>query len=236
MTHRRGNRGPVLVLGVLLGTGLGVATACGNPTTVLPVKEPDNCKLQVANMTVLASQRINPTVMGEPRPVQLRIYQLRTDTRLLYADFEKVWKDDKGTLKDDLVRVEEVSIYPDSRTNIAFERDEQAMFVAAVALFRNPTGRSWWTAFEFPPAPGKGNCGMPKCAGGECSDAAAGPVLNPEYVVWVDGTRVDEGEDHLEDYPGGVWPRQVDLHLSSPPKGGDDSDKGDKGDKGKGAT
>lgn len=182
---------------VLLALVCAVGIACS--PTIVPVKEPDNCKLQVVDMTILASPRINPTEKGEPRPVQTRIYQLSTDARLHNADFLEIWKDDKKALGESLIKVEELPVYPDSRTDLKFERDEKALFIAVVSIFRSPKGRSWFTLFELPPPPGKGNCYLKLCKDGQCKDA--GPELNPHFVVWIDGTRVDTGEDKLEDYP-----------------------------------
>lgn len=171
--------------------------ACGN--TVVPIKEPDNCKLQIVDMAILASPRINTTEKGEPRPVQVRVYQLASDTRLNHADFQEMWKDDKKALGEDLLKVQEFPVYPDSRSDVRFERDSKALFVAVMAIFRSPKGRSWYTLFELPPAPGNGNCYAKVCKDGLCADS--GPQLNPHFTVWIDGSRVDEGEDKLESYP-----------------------------------
>ncbi len=186
----------------IAGTGAGATLGCS--TTVVAPKEPEPCKLQVVNMAILASPRINPTDSGDARPVQLRIYQLTTDVRLNNASFTDVWKNDKDVLKEDLVKSEELSIYPDTRTDIRFERDEKALVIAAVALFREPKGRSWFTTMELPPPPTKGSCGQ--------KDEDGGSLLNPKYSVWIDGSRVDEGADHLDDYPNPG--RRRDLSLS----------------------
>jgi type VI secretion system protein VasD len=189
-----------LALAAAAALPVGAFLAC-SPTVVVP-KEPEKCKLQIIDMSIIASNRINPTEDGEPRPVQLRLYQLATDVRLNNASFHEMWKDDKGTLKEGLLKVEEMSIYPDSRTDIKFERDEKAMYVAAVALFRTPKGRSWYTVFELPPPPGKGEC-FAGCPSGDCGDggAEAGTPLSPRYIVWLDGAKVDEGTDHIDDFP-----------------------------------
>ena len=184
-----------LVLAVAVECAVGLA--CGQ--TVLPIKEPDACKLQIVDMSILASPRINATEAGEGRPVQTKVYQLASDVRLNNADFMDVFKDDKKALGEDLIKVQEFPVYPDSRSDIRFERDEKALYLAVVSIFRSPKGRSWYTLFELPPAPGKGNCYLKVCKDGNCNDA--GPQLNPHYVVWIDGTRVDSGEDRLEEYP-----------------------------------
>ena len=138
-----------------VATSLGAVIACSSNTT-LPIKEPDSCKQQIIGTSVIASERLNPTECGDSRPVQLRIYQLKTDIRLQNASFDEIWKQDKETLKDDLIKVEEMTVYPDSRQEIKFERDDAALVVAFVALFRNHRGRSWYTTFELPPPAGRG--------------------------------------------------------------------------------
>jgi len=166
---------------------------------IVAVQPAKRCELQLVTLDVIAAKNINPTPEGEPRPVQLRIYQLASDVRLQNATFEEIWKHDTDTLRDDLIKVDELSVFPDSRTEVRFERDQTAQAVIAVALFRNPKGRSWYQTFELPPAPGKGNCGVP-CDGPECD---AGPKLDPHFSIWIDGTRVDNGDEHLEDAPPG---------------------------------
>jgi type VI secretion system protein VasD len=213
IAHRLGG---VALAAALCSMSLGAFMACSTPI-VPPAKEPEACKLQVVNMTILSSGLINPSVLGEARPVQLRIYQLATDVRFQNADFEDIWKRDKATLQDDLIKVEEMSVYPNYRIDVQFERDEKAMVVAAVALFRNPTGRTWGVTFDLPPPPGKGNCATPQCADGKCGDGGASPPnLLPRYAVWIDGTKVDEGDDHLEDEIPNVVTKRVRLPFSGP--------------------
>lgn len=195
--ERVGRLGVLGVLVALAATGVWLGLGCG-PTVVLP-NTPNSCKLQIVDMSIMASARLNPTDAGEARPVQLRLYQLTTDVHLNNADFTKIWKADKATLGDDLVKVEELSVFPDSRTDVRFERDERALFVAAVALFRTPRGRSWYTVMELPPAPGKGDCQVLECDGGGCKPQQN--RLNPHFYVWLDGSRVDEGEDRLDEFP-----------------------------------
>ncbi len=182
----------------------------------IAVIQPKQCELQIVGLTVMASPIINPTEAGETRPVQLRIYQLKSSIRLENASFEQVWKQDKEILKEDIVKVDELSIFPDSRTDVKFERAKDALNVVAVALFRNPKGRSWYTVFELPPEPGKGACGLAvdpaSCPDGKCPDGGGAPVLNPKYSVWIDQNRVDVGDDHLDEYPDGG--RVQTVHLT----------------------
>jgi type VI secretion system protein VasD len=207
-----------------IGVALGALPACGQTA---PPKEPEPCKLQILDLTIIASPRINQADNGEARPVQVRLYQLNSDVRINNATFEQVWKNDKDTLKEDLVKTTELTVYPDSRTDIKFERDEKATLLGAVALFKNPKGRSWYTILELPPPPGKGAC-FTNCPSGDCGDAGAkeAPPLNPHFVIWVDGSRIDEGSDHVDDYPESGRRVETKLPFTDPDKGGAEAPKG----------
>lgn len=184
---------PVSVLVMLLGL---MVAACSSST---PPKEPEKCKLQIISAAIISTPYINPTTEGEPRPVQLRLYQLKTDTSFQNASFERIWKDDKEALGEDLVKVEEFPVYPDSRTELKFERAEPAQFLIAAGLFREPKGRSWYASFELPPPPNAGSCAA-KCVQGQCD---AGADANPKFYIWVEDTRVADGIEHADDYPKG---------------------------------
>ena len=192
----------------VLATGALLLAGCGGPT-ILPVKEGKKCEIQVVSLAVVASSLINPTIDGEPRPVQMRIYQLKDDVHLQSATFEQIWKEDQTVLGPDVIKKDELFVYPNTRTDVKFDRDPTASFIVGAALFRNPKGRSWYVSFELPPAPGKGDClaaGNPACEDGICGSNA-----NPKFSMWVDATRVDDGADHLGDVTDGRRIRVVTL-------------------------
>jgi type VI secretion system protein VasD len=183
----------------------GLVGSCGGPT-IVPIPTAKKCEIQVVSLSVIASALINPTIDGETRPVQLRIYQLKDDVKLQSATFEQVWKDDAPTLGQDIIKRDDLFVYPNTRTDVKFDRDPTASFVVGAALFRNPKGRSWYVSFELPPAPGKGDCRTPGCEDGKC-----GVDANPRFSLWVDATRVDDGADHLSDVTDGRRIRVVQL-------------------------
>lgn len=215
--------GSIAIVALTLGSAV-VMTSAGCKSEILPVKEPKKCTLQQVNMTVLASPTINPNVDGEPRPVVVRLYQLKNDVNLQNATFDQIWKNDKATLGDDLVKVDELAVYPNSRTEVKFERDESAGYVVAVALFRNPKGKSWFTSFELPPAPAKSEgCGAPPadsnsagCPDGTCDGGAGGAPKSPHFVIWIDDSKIDAGDDHLDDIPDAGRVQTVNLGAPKP--------------------
>jgi type VI secretion system protein VasD len=171
-----------------------LAVVCGCSRQIVAVKEPDPCKLQVVTVRVISSTDINRADSGEARPVELRLYQLASDAAIENASFDDMWQKDKDVLQEDLVKVQEIPVYPGRTSEIVFERDEKAQTVAAVALFRNPRGRSWYTTFDLPPAPSEGKCAL-DCKGDDCP----APNLRPKLYVWLDESRVEDGAEHAED-------------------------------------
>jgi type VI secretion system protein VasD len=190
----------------------GALLQCGGQT-IVPVKDtPKKCELQVVSLNVIASPLINPTLDGEPRPVQMRIYQLKDDVHLQSATFEQVWKEDATVLGQDIVKRDDLFVYPNTRTDVKFDRDPSASHIVGAALFRNPKGRSWYMSFELPPPPGKGDCQAPGCEDGKC-----GVDPNPKFALWVDSTRVDDGADHMSDITDGRRIKVVTLSKPVPP-------------------
>jgi type VI secretion system protein VasD len=168
-------------------------SACGSKP---PAKEAEPCDRQVVSVGIIATPHINPEENGEPRPVQIRIYQLKGDALFRNASFEQIWKEDEAKLGKDLLGKQEFPVYPDSRKAIEFERNPEAEFAVVAGLFRTPKGKQWFTSFELPPPPGEEACGA-KCPDGKCEEP---PNLNPKIYVRVDGTKVEDGSAYAEEF------------------------------------
>jgi len=196
-------------VGVLLLVSPWMSTACA--PTVVPVREPRKaCEAQQVSMSIVASDTINPSAQGESRPVVVRVYQLREAIGLNNATFEQVWRDEKEALGGDIVMRGEAYAYPNTRTEIAFQRNPDANAVAIAALYRGHQGKSWFITFDLPPAPGKGDCRTADCEDGSC-----GVDANPAFAVWLDGTRVEQGSQHLQDVTDVRRVRVVQLGKSA---------------------
>ena len=202
-----------LVAAVLLGGASG-AVGCAS-SSAKAVVEPKKCEVQKVSLSVIAAKDINPTLDGEARPVLFRIYQLKSDVRFQSAKFDQVWKEEPQALADDVVKMDELYVYPNCRTELKFERDPAAEIVVAAALFRNHTGRSWYTSFELPPPPGKGDCTTPGC---EADKQCELDRVNPRFAVYVDETRVDDGAGHMDEVTEARRTRVV--YLSKPAASG----------------
>jgi type VI secretion system protein VasD len=174
-------------------------TACG-AGSVPEAKAPAKCPAQNITVSILSSPNINRSPEGETRPVVVRVYQLKADSRLYNASFEQVWKEDKATLAEDVVSSRDVEVYPGTRTDVSFERPPTVNHIAGVALFSNPTGRAWFVSFDLPPVPEGGKCGAEACAPGD-EDCESMNTQKPHLIYYVDGSKIDDGVEHLEEYP-----------------------------------
>jgi type VI secretion system protein VasD len=172
----------------------------GCASTVVPPKAPEKCPPQTLSLSFLASSRLNPTPDGQSRPLVVRVYELKEDARLLNASFEQVWQDDKATLADDVVKVQEVQVYPAQRVDLKVDRTEPVNHIAAVALFREPKSRGWLSMIDLPPVPEAGKCGAAACTDDD-EDCLNMSVQNPRFAFWIDDSKIEDGVDHLDQFP-----------------------------------
>jgi type VI secretion system protein VasD len=177
-----------------------VFVACAGATPQPELPKP--CPPQSMTISILASPAVNPTPNGQPRPVVVRVYQLRNDARLYNARFDQVWHDDKNLLGDDLFKVDEIEVYPGTRADMRFERAKGVDHLAAVALFQDPKGRSWFSSVDLPPPPEAGKCDQASCADDDDDEECASRAeKEAHYAFWLDRSKVDDGVEHLDDFP-----------------------------------
>ena len=109
------------------------------------------------HVTVKAAPRLNLGERGDALATVVRLYQLKKVSKLEQASFDDVLDHDHDTLGEDFVSVQEVTVNPGERLAPALTRAADATFLAAVALFREPSGSSW-RAFMKLPAPDPQHC------------------------------------------------------------------------------
>jgi type VI secretion system protein VasD len=170
------------ILGVLASALL---SGCGSKQPALaPQQAPAPCPASDPVVSISASDRVNSSA-GEGRPVQVRLYQLKSDARLATAKFEDIWQDSAATLKEDLLKMEEHTVYPGETKLVKVARNPEAQNLAAVALFREPQGKSWFVTYELQ-APRK----EPPCSAKEV-----------RVSVWLDRMQVEDGQGRSAEAP-----------------------------------
>jgi len=134
---------------------LGCGGAAPPPAAAAPAKPCPPLPLQLA---FTATPRSNALSSGEGRPVQLHIFQLKSDARLRTASFEDIWQNDAKTLEGELVSSEQHTLFPGEKKNIAITPKPDAAYVGIVALFREPQGKDWFLTYEIAPPKSQGPC------------------------------------------------------------------------------
>ena len=207
-----------LVMLTLGGLALGsmgallVVTGCG---PAAPAAAPKPCDVQIVTLNIYAADNINPNENGNPRPVVVRLYQLKNDVRMENATYDEILLKDKETLEDDMMKVDSFSVFPNELVQVKFERIKEASVLAGVALFHSPKGTSWKTYYAFPPLPGEAAaCGG---RGGDAGpDAGAKGETDPRTAFFIDSAKIDNGSQFDESmFPNATSVRKVDLPKKS---------------------
>lgn len=185
-----------------------LVAACSQPP---PPEEPDPCNMQVVTLRIYADDIINPNETDRPRPVHVRLYQLGNDLGLQNAKYNDILLKDVETLGVDLMKKDEVTVFPNDLVEIKFERIPEATFLGAAAMFRDPQGQSWKTFYEFPPMPNSPEA----CAALAGVDAGA-PQAFPETAFFVVERKIDNGSQYDESmFPQATSIRSVNLPKRS---------------------
>lgn len=208
-----------LIAFALLGLAFGSASVlsvagCG---PAAPAEAPKPCDIQIVTLNLYAGDNINPNEKGNPRPVVIRLYQLKNDVRMENATYDEILLKDKETLQDDLLKMDEVSVFPNDLVQVKFERIKEASVLAGVALFHSPKGTSWKTYYAFPPLPSDA-----AACGARGGDAGAGKgESDPKTAFFVESTKIDNGSQFDESmFPNATSIRKIDLpKRSASPEG-----------------
>jgi type VI secretion system protein VasD len=167
-------------------------------------------------LNIYDADNINPNERGNPRPVWVKLYQLKGDVRMENATYDEILQKDKDTLGEDFAKVDDVEIFPNDLVQVRFERMKEASVLAGVAMFHGPKGNSWKTFYAFPPTPADGqSCG----AAAKGGDAGA-PQADPKTAFFIESTKIDNGSQFDESmFPNANPIRKIDLPKKS--AGGD---------------
>lgn len=145
-------------------------------------KPPEKCVDPRPRVILAGGDQVNAGADGRGLPVQVRLYQLKSEAKLLNAFFEEVWKDDAKTLEGDLLGMREVTVFPGKSEELDLDQAPDARVLAAVALFREPRGRDWFVNYDL---------AVPK-AEPPC------PPERPRISIWLDRMKIQDGEGRIE--------------------------------------
>lgn len=124
-----------------------IALVCACKSSAAPAA--NACTLPT-KVRLEATERINPDTAGEALPTVVRVYQLKEIVRVEESDFEAIWETPKETLQDDLVEVQEFTLFPGQAVSANVALVPSARYLVGVAIFRRPTGQQWRSVLPLP--------------------------------------------------------------------------------------
>ena len=111
---------------------------CGGPS---PTKIKGNIE---------TSQDVNPDTAGQPSPVVLRIYQLRSPGPFMKAGFFELYDNENAALGDNLIRSEEFHLQPGQALEYNTKFDSEAKYVGVIAAYRDWENARWRELVSLP--------------------------------------------------------------------------------------
>jgi type VI secretion system protein VasD len=126
-----------LVLVALLG-------GCGGPEPPPPPPPPP--PPTVMDMTLNGAADLNPDGAGRPSPLTVRVYRLKSTTRLDGADFFQLFDQEKAVLGDTVTDREELVLTPGGRQELTAELPPDVHFIGVAASYRDIDNAVWHRA------------------------------------------------------------------------------------------
>ncbi len=132
VTRRRAGRGIQTAWAVLIGLSLVVLEGCGRAPTEVSMR-----------VSMVAAKDINPNSRGQPSPVVVRIYALKSEDLFKGADFFTLWDNEKQVLGADLLQRRQYEIQPGGTLAKADSINAEATYIGVVASFRDINSATW---------------------------------------------------------------------------------------------
>ncbi len=151
MLQRRERRKALHLLGVLGTSGLsGALAGCSaiNPLARAPEQAPT--AVPAALFEVIADPDTNPDRAGVPKPVLLRLYELRATAAFDRAGFFDLLDKDDGQLGADFVHREEFLIAPGQRQAIERKGNAEVRAFGLFAAYRDLERSTWRASADAP--------------------------------------------------------------------------------------
>jgi type VI secretion system VasD/TssJ family lipoprotein len=173
-------------------------------------KEPETCNPDEKQFTkvrvaVQATEEINLDPEGTPRATSLRIYQLKGGRSLdVPLDFRQVWQDAKSSFGDELLKEEELTIYPGKTEVFEIKPVEEVTHFVATAIFREPVGSAWYAEWETPKFHGDSVC---------MAEKKKQTYEEPCFLIFMEGSQLDGGHKP----PPGMDTKAITIACPPPP-------------------
>mgnify|MGYP001627482831 CR=1 FL=1 len=128
---------------ILWGVLALLLTACAS--------EPPPPAPTVVRLQIQASADLNPAAGGQPAPVRVRLYELKSGAVFSRADYFSLVESANATLSSDLVAQDELLIQPGEQLILDRTLDEQSRLLGLVVAFRDLDDSVWRQLVNIPP-------------------------------------------------------------------------------------
>lgn len=102
-------------------------------------------------VTVQASDRLNPDETGQSLPTLIRIFLLKSQGKAEAADFDDLYRRPKEALGEDLVQMDEIVLSPGDTGVRRLAGDKAARALLVMGVFRRPMAGAWRSVTLLPP-------------------------------------------------------------------------------------
>lgn len=116
-----------------------------------PAAQPPCTGAESLRVSLSASARLNPDDHGQALATVVRLYQVKGVGKLETASFEDFLDHGKETLGEDFLNADEVTLNPGEKVTQPTNRNPDAGYLVAVALFRKPSSDTWRSVKKLAP-------------------------------------------------------------------------------------
>ena len=108
----------------------------------------DLTKLQ---LTLSASDQLNPDLNGRPSPIVVRLFELKHPVAFENADFFSLYERAKESLAPDLVVSEELELRPGEHVTLRLSVEPGSRYVGVLAAYRDLEQTQWRYVVQITP-------------------------------------------------------------------------------------
>lgn len=132
-----------ITLGVTLLAGCGAIGGMSRDTSETVI-------VPNALIEIVADKGLNPDSHGVAKPVQVKLYELRSKSSFERVGFMEMQDKDDAALGSDFVRRDELLIFPGERRTVTVKGNPEVKVIGALVAYRDLDKSTWRTMTSAP--------------------------------------------------------------------------------------
>jgi type VI secretion system VasD/TssJ family lipoprotein len=140
--HRTWLVGPVMAAAIMVSCAKAPPPTAAPPPPPLTIAAAPDAKVRLP-MTLSATADVNPNARGNPQPIVVRIYQLRSDQAFLKADQQELFDDEQKVLGQEFIGRTEYLVDPSQKQTQEINFAKEAVYVGVAAAFFDIRNAQW---------------------------------------------------------------------------------------------